>query len=249
MTKLHEILAVDGDKEGIFKKILNETQVVFQKQRNLFEEHHKKYVPQDENENAEGLEEHHSMETTVHDRLRYNNKACIDYFDVVLQKEKTNTKAKADLTVDGVTILKDVPATFLLGLENKLKLVRPVFEAIPTLPSGHTWEGDDQKGAGIYRLADPEKKFRTAKTFQHKVLYEATKEHPAQIERWEETKNVGIFITERWSGMLTSAKKAMLLQRIDKLIQATKKARQRANCEEVEDAKIGKEIFTYIMDV
>lgn len=247
MTKLHEILAVEGDKEGIFKKNIVEVQDVFNKQKVFFEGHHKRYEPFDENEKADGLEERHSMETTVHERLSQSNDACIDYFDVVLQKEKTNKKATADLVVDGITISTALPATFLLGLENKLKTLRPLFNAIPVLPTGLAWEKDEQKGAGVFRLKHPLKKFRTAKTFQHKVLYDATKEHPAQIERWEETKNVGTFYTDIWSGALTPAEKAILLQRIDKLIQATKKARQRANCEEVEEIKIGKEIFGYIM--
>ena len=82
--------------------------------------------------------------------------------------------------------MKVVPATLLLGLESRLKMVRDVYAEIPTLPPGGKWVKDTNEGNDIYFNENIETRFKTAKTFVHKVLYEATKEHPAQIEKWEE---------------------------------------------------------------
>ena len=46
--------------------------------------------------------------------------------------------------------------------------------------------------------------------------------------------------------MISPAEKSALLGRIDKLIQATKKARQQANAAEVVNREIGRKIMDYI---
>lgn len=83
-------------------------------------------------------EEHKEMVTTVHDKLDYMlNQHIVPYLDAVLQKERANQDAKADIVVDGIVLAKDVPATFLLGLEEKLKRVHEVLDKIPTLAPPH----------------------------------------------------------------------------------------------------------------
>ena len=245
MPKLHELLAVEGDLEGTFKKILAEAKVTFEKRVAHFFEIHKKLEMFAEDA-KEAPEEHQEMVTTVQDKLDYVREHVVRYFDAVLQKEATNQSATADLVIDGKTIAPNLPATFLLGLESRLKIVRSLYEQIPTLPPGIKWEKAPEKGDHVYRAVYSEEKFKTAKTFQHKVLYHATKEHPAQIERWEEVENVGKYTTDKWSGMLSPAEKSLLLGRFDKVIRAVKKARQRANTTEVEKTTIAEALFAYI---
>ena len=191
-------------------------------------------------------EEQQELDCTVKDKMDYMAGHIVRYFDAILQKEKTNQSAVADLIVDGVVIAEKLPATFLLGLEKRLKLVREVYKQIPTLPLGKKWLEDSTMGQGVYLCHTPDEKFKTRKVFRFNVLYEATPEHPAQIEKWEEQENVGKYVTVTWSGMITSAKKSSILGRVDKLIRATKKARQRANAAEVVELSVGKEIFDYI---
>ena len=253
--KLHELLAVEGDLEGIYKKILDETLSTFSKKAThflgmektcrIFDE-----KKQDETPPPQRLE----MVTTVKEKLDYTSRHVIRYLDAVLQKEVTNQLARADLEVDGVVLGSSLPATFLLGLETKLKNIRKVYDAIPTLPPAIKWEKDEGLGEGVYRRTHPEKQFKTAKTFQHKVLVAAQfpKEGeggtslPAQIEKWEENQNVGEYTTEQWSGMLSPTEKSQIIGKIDKVIRAVKKARQRANSTEVQKVTIGKKIFDFI---
>jgi len=245
MSKLHELLAVEGNIESAYRKALEETKTTFQKRPAHFFGRHKTLEMFDENA-PKAPDEYQELQTTVQEKLEYQADHIIRYLDAVLQKERTNQEARADLVVDGVTLASDVPATFLLGLENKLKTIRSVYDVIPTLPPGVKWEPDESKGAHVYRRVHPEEKFKTARTFRHKVLYEATKEHPAQIEKWEETENVGKYIENQWCGMLSPAEKSTILGRLDKLIRATKKARQKANATEVVHVTIGKELFDFI---
>ena len=114
-----------------------------------------------------------------------------------------NTNTVPDIIINAKILVKEVPSTTLLGLESKIKQWREVLDSVPTLPPGTAWERDDKIGKDVYRRKHPEEKFRTAKTFKHTVLVPPTDKHPAQIEKWQEDVNVGKYITESWSGMLT----------------------------------------------
>lgn len=249
--KLHELLAVEGDLQTGADQIVQETTNTFTKKPDHFTGFHKTYKPFTEGEvlheaERQANEGEKAVDETVGGKLDWTAKQVGRWLDVVLQKEATNQSAKADLILDGETIAKDLPATFLLGLETKLKKLRAMYHVIPTLQPGITWIEDPSKGKGIYKAKDPEQKFRTKQTIQHKVLYEATDKHPAQIEKWTENINIGVFATEKWSGMMSVAEKAAVLDRIDNLMRAVKQARQRANTQEAVEMKIADQLFDYI---
>ena len=244
---LHELLAVESDLEGTFKKIVEEAKITFTKKEALFHGFHRKLEMFDETDKTEYPEENKEIDETVPGKLKYVFPSIERYFDALYQKESTNQLAKADLVVNGETLATDLPATFLLGLESRLKQVRDLLVTIPTLEPGIKWVPDTNRGEGIYVNDPPEEKLKTAKTFQHKVLYDATEKHPAQIEKWEETINVGKFIRTIWNGKMSPLDKSNLLNRLDTLIQAVKKARQRANTQEVNTNKVAKNILNYVL--
>lgn len=246
MPKLHELLAVEGDLEGTYKKILEETKANFTKHPDRYFGQHQRIENFDENAQPEP-DTHKEMDDTVPAKLTYTEGHIVRYFDAVLQKERTNQEARADLAVDGKTIAENVPATFLLGLENKLKMVRSaIYETIPTLQPGIAWDKDESQGPNVYHRRYPEEKFRTKKVIKNHVRAEATKEHPAQVDTYSEDEKVAKVITDTWCGMISSAEKSDLLGRVDTLLRAVKKARQRANTTETVNVTIGKELFAYI---
>lgn len=252
-SMLHEILAVEVDAQGTANRIIPETIHTFKEKAAHFNGAHRtlKMFKGDDDaatvatEKAE--EQIQEMVTTVHDKLEYTLDQLVRYWDIVLQKEATNQDAVADLiTADGTVIAKDVPATFLLGMETKLKTLRGVYEMIPTLAPGLKWIPDPTIGKHTYRIETPETRAKTAKSFQHKVLVAATDKHPAQIEKWEETINVGAYTKEVWSSALTATEKSAFIGRIDDLIQATKQARMRANSTPVTKDTIGSKLVAFI---
>jgi regulator of sigma D len=249
MGKQHELLAVEGDLQGTAKKVVDEAIQTFSKRADHFQGHIKTLTMFDEarQETEGGVTERKELVSTVDDKLKYVFGHIVNYYDAVLQKESTNQKAVADLTLDGKVIGKDLPATFLLGLETKLKSIRAMLEAIPTLPPGIAWELDATAKGGVYKTTHPITTYKTEKRIQHKVMYEATENHPAQIQAWNEDEKIGKYNTEQSSGMLTTAEKSARLAKVDRLIQAVKKARQRANNIEVVKANIGKTLTDYIM--
>lgn len=253
-TKLHELLAVEADVEGKYKRIVAETTKDFKDKPALFMGSVRTLAMFEEGDKTDYPAEHQEMTTTVRERLMYTAKSIIPYFDTLFRKEKTNGIASSDVIVDGVVLMENVPATFLLGMENRLAKLREMYECIPTLPIGVAWEPDPSRGTDVYKMTHPEEKMKTAKKFQHQVLVPAMfppeghggQSLPAQIEKWEEVENVGKFTKEVWTGVLPSAKKAAILERIDKLIRAVKQARQRANRADVVTDKIGDTIISFI---
>lgn len=245
MSKMHELLAVESDVQGQYRIIVNETINLFNKEH-IFKGFVKKLKMFDEDQAHLNTSEHSEIGTTVPARLDYNSSFIVKYLDVVLQKESTNQLAVADIIVDGIVLAEKVPATFLLGLENKLKEIRNIYMAIPTLDVSVKWEEATDIGKNIYRQVHPETAVKTKKMFQHQILVEPTQFHPAQVEKWEEQIPVGTFTKENWCSMITSTRKAQLLERIDKLSNAIKKARQRANNTEVIKVNIGEKLMNFI---
>lgn len=245
MAKLHEILAVEGDLEATAKKIAEEAIDTFRKKPDHFVESVRSLTMFDENRSGENTREHKAMVTTVADKLGWVKKVVSKSWDNMYAKERANQEAKADLVVDGVVIAKAVPATMLLSLESRLKALREVYASIPTLQPGIDWQKDGSR-KDTYRSAAPEVRMKTEKTLTPVVLYEATKEHPAQVKELTSDKPVGRIEEQKYSSMLSPADKSDMLERVDNLLRAVKKARQRANTVEATKIKIGELLFDYV---
>jgi len=246
--KLHELLAVEGDLAGVYTSIVSETNTNFKKHPERYFGQHVRVELFDVDAPKES-DLHKELDDTVKNKLDYTSDHIIRYLDAVLQKEKTNQIAFGDIEVDGVKIASNVPATFLLGLETKLKKIKnDVYLSIPTLQPGIKWEDDSShEKKGVYKRVLPiDEKFRTKKIRKNHVVAVATKEHPEQVEVYTEDEKVARIVTDTWCGMLSPSEKSALIGRVDKLIMAVKKGRQKANYTEIVEATIGKELFNYI---
>jgi len=248
MSKLHELLAVEADLAQASQKMLEDCLNTFAKKPDHFEGQTRSVRFFDESREGENLEETKELVSKVSERLEYALKFTGKYYDALLKKESANQTAVADLVVNGVTIAKDVPATFLLGMETRLKAVRQVLLAIPTLAPSVAWAEDVGAGQDVF-LAPTTVSFKTEKTFRHKVLVEPTDKHPAQVREWTEDVPVARVETVKRSTMWSPARKARAIERCDELLHAVKKARQRANTVEVTERAIAKDMFAYILGV
>lgn len=254
MTKLHEILAVETDKDGYFKKAVPEMIDLFKGKASRFQAHNRtlKLIGEETPEKIEAEKaesEYLAMVTTVPAELIYLSGVVVDYINILAQKDEANCNAKADVIIGGKTILRDIPATTLLSMESKLKQIRSIFEEIPTLQPGTKWNKDETMGNYVYVDTNPEVRAKTKANVMHKILVPPTDKHPAQIEKWTENSDIGYFTKVRWSGMLSVADKSTLLGRLDKLTQAIKQARQRANEQEVNTSiQIGEALFNYLYE-
>ena len=243
--QLHEILAVDADRQNAATQAIQETEVTFTKRSAHFMGQNRKITYLDEARQGENTEETKSIDDTVMKRLDFTAKRIAPHFDVLLTKEATNQRASADVVVDGVTLMENVPGTFLLSMEKRLSAMVQMYRNIPTLAPGIDWEEDPDLGQGVYR-AETGTQIRTEKVIEPVVLYEATKEHPAQVKEVSADRPVARIDNKSYSSMISPARKAVILTRLEKLMSAVKQARQRSNTTEIDDRKVGKAIFDYL---
>ncbi len=247
MSQLHELLAVEPDLKTSAEQMVGDALNTFTKKPDHFKGQVKTVVYFDAAREGENTSDEKALVTTVDDKLTYALGFLGKYYDGLLQKEATNQVAKADLVVDGTVLATGLPSTFLLGLEARLKSLRDVLIAIPTLEPSITWTEDAAAGVNVWR-ASPVAQMKSEKVFTTKVMYEATKEHPAQIKELMEDKPVARMETLSTSGMWTPARKAATIERLDKLLRATKRARQRANMADVVERTVSKELFAFVLN-
>lgn len=246
MGMLHETLAVIGDLTGKKDVVFKETLKIFKDKHHLFSGEIKTLEMFDEERKQEEVSEQTEMATTVMARLEYTSKSFINFWDAKIQKESANQKATADVLVNEQIILKAVPVTFLLEMENELANLRKVYMSIPTQKQDVEWEEDTSSGKHHFKAKHSKIALRSEKKSVFKTIAEATKEHPAQVKEVMQTRAIGRYITKQWTGTITPAKKAMMLERLDTIRMAIKKARQVANRQKVEKLAVGQTIFTFI---
>lgn len=171
-------------------------------------------------------------------------------WDLTASRDQTNTLAKADVSVADVAggahpILRGVPAPHLLWMEKQLTDVRTFVAKMPVLSSDDQWSYDE--ALGHYRT-EPIQTSRTQRTRRYEVIVQPTKEHPAQVDRYEVDDVVGTWSLVKHSGALPWDRQRELLDRIDRLRDAVKAARERANLVEVVDVSYADAIFAYLLE-
>lgn len=243
MGKLHELLAVEPETKSTAESILAETINTFTKKHDHFTAIARIYEPAVDG--GEDLPpENKAMVTTVPEKLEYTERALLKSLNLMSSKEATNTLAKSDLVIDGITVAKNVPAVVLLNLENKMKHIKQMYLSTPTLEPGEEWNVDTERK---YVFRTPQKpSHRTAKVVKPLVLAPATDKHPAQVNLQTIDERVGTWKTTKFSGMLTPVRKAELLERVDELIASIKRARCKANEQEIVKLELGSVLFQFI---
>lgn len=248
-AKLHELLAVEADLFNTQTAMVDDCKVAFEKKTDHFRGLVTVTKFFDTSRSGEDTTEEKKLVTTVGERLSYVGKFVTKYWDAMLQKEASNQTATADLIVDGETMLEGVPATFLLGMESRLKTMRDLFLKIPTLEPGAAWEDDKTAELPDVFRVDAPAGFKTEKSIEFKVLTAATDKHPAQIEKWTVDKPIARVERLISSGMWTPLRKATVISNLDNMLNAMKKARQRGNDAEVIQRIGGQKIWDYILKV
>jgi hypothetical protein len=243
MTKLNQIIAVEKGTQSRTARSITDAYHLIQKPA-LLAGISRTYRPKDEE--GESLPpESTKVQVKAEGVLRDVATAMTNLFDVVATKDWANRVAKADVVVEGRPILTDVPVSYLLFLEKQLTDLKTFLEKLPTLDAAESWTFDE--GQDVWR-ADAVETARTKKVPRNHVKYEATEKHPAQVEMYYEDVVVGTWTKVTFSGAMPTHRINQLRERIDKLQDAVKSAREEANGIEVEQQRLGGAIFDFLLE-
>jgi hypothetical protein len=241
MARLNQIIAVEkGVKSRSFQE-LTEAHHALQKPA-LVAGISRTYQPKDE-EGETLPPESTRVQVKAEQMLRDTAGILTRLFDVTATKDWANCTARADVVVDGQTLLKQVPATYLLFLEKQLTDIHTFIKKLPTLDPAEAWHRDEAQDCWA---TEPVATVRTKKVPRNHVKAEATDKHPAQVEVYYEDVQVGTWRTTKFSGALPARRVNELLERVERLQEAVKFAREEANNAEVVDQKIGEAVFAYL---
>ena len=243
MPKLNQIIAIQAGKKAQAKETLTEAYHQIKKP-DLLSGLVRTYQPRDEGGEPQP-DERKLVQVKVNDLIARVSRELTEMFDVVATQDWSNCLAKADIVVDGRKLLEGVPVTHLLFLEKQLVDIRTFIEALPTLDAGEEWEYKPEFDSFVSR---PSRSNRTKKVPKNHVKYEATKEHPAQVEMYMEDVWVGVWTTMKFSGAIPAAVRNAMLERLRKLLDAVKSAREEANNLEVRPVKVGAALLGFIFN-
>jgi hypothetical protein len=241
MAKLNQIIAVEKGVKGQSLRDLTDAHQILQKPA-LLSGIARTYRPKDE-EGEQLPPESTKVQIKAEEVIRKTAEILTKLFDVVAAKDWANTQAKADVVVDGQVLLAQVPATYLLFLEKQLVDLYTFVRKLPVLDASETWVFDASSDSWA---TEPVQTSKTKKIPRNHVKAEATEHHPAQVEVYYEDVVVGYWRTVKFSGSMPASRVNELVERVEKLQQAVKFAREEANNLEVQDQKLGAKVFQYL---
>lgn len=242
MPKLNQIVAVEKSVKSRVYGEITEMHKASQKAE-LFNGFVKNYRKKDE-EGEDYPPERKKVTQNADALLSQAATLLTELFDVTATKDWGNCHAVADVVIDGETLIKDAPVPFLLFLEKQITDLHTFLEKIPTLDEADDWSRDEN--SGLFKTS-PIATQRTKKVQRPVVLYEATKEHPAQTQMISEDVVVGYWDTVKHSGALPTPRKKQLVERVEKLSKAVKFAREQANGANADNQEIGRKVFDYLL--
>lgn len=239
--KLNQVIAIEKGTKSRSLQELTEAHHTLQKPA-LLAGISRTYRPKDE-EGEQLPPESTRVQVKAEEIIRKTSEIMTKLFDVVATKDWANCDAKADVVVDGKVLLSQVPATYLLFLEKQLIDLHTFIKKLPVLDPAETWTFDPSADSWA---SEPIQTLKTKKVPRNHVKAEATEKHPAQVEVYYEDVVIGNWRTIKFSGALPGKRVNELLDRVEKLQEAVKFAREEANNREVTEQKVGAKVMEYL---
>jgi hypothetical protein len=241
MPKLNQIIAIEKGMKSTTESEITEAYHLAQKPE-VFNGLNRIYEPKDEM--GEPLPPEQQVITmTAPELTKMFSASLVKLFDITATKVYGNTNAKADVVVDGETLLENVPVEYLLFLEKRLQDVATYINKLPILDPAVDWHFDEAKG--IF-ASDPTTTHRTKKVLRNHIKADATDKHPAQVDVYTEDETVGYWKLTRFSGAMPVPLRDQWREKVRKLQAAVKFAREEANSLHVENVSTGDAVFRYL---
>lgn len=241
LKKLNQIVAVEKDiKTRVFGR-LSEIYKLFQKP-SVFSGFAKSYRKKDE-ESEDFPPEKQVVQANAEELLKEIVREMSELFDITATKDWANTQAQADIVVDGKTLLKAAPSTFILFLEKQLRDLKAEIEKLPVLDPAEEWAFD--ASSQLYK-SPPSSTHKTKKEPRVITKFQPTEHHPGQADVVYEDRVVGYWDTVKMSAAMPTLRRRQLLERIEALSNAVKAAREQANEAEAPPKEVAKALFDYL---
>lgn len=237
----NQIIAITNGKKSQAEKELTRIHHDLKK-KDLLGGIDRTYSPVDE-AGARRPSEKKIVQTTVRKSVVEVSTMMGDLINLVSRMDMGNCEAFGTIKVGDTIIAEKVPATQLIYLEKRVQDMADFIVALPVLDAAEAWQWNPNTGC---YTSEPRENTSTAKVLNHKVLVEPTKEHPAQVSEYTIDEIVGYWKTVMLSGNMAADDKEAMLNRVRKLADAVKTAREEANMVEVPESTLGDQVTHYL---
>jgi len=243
MPKLHEVIAARTARQ---KVLLDECVVLANtaKKKELFTGLTKSFDRTDDDGAQYPPEEQHIRQRAL-SVIDAGSKALTTLADLVLTNDVGNTQAQASIVVGGVVLAEEVPVTTLMYLEKWTAHLRDFVRALPVTDAVNAWSWNEDRG--VWQSAEKQR-VKTRKDQIPVVMYEATPEHPAQVEMVSRDVVEGFWKERLFSAALSPNARRAMLENVEALNVAVKTARERANTQEVDAKTIGEALLGFVFE-
>lgn len=238
---LHQLLALREGKKTALNRVITNVYHKFQK-TDTFNGRIRTYRPIEDG-GVQLPSESQKVLDRASDLVTLAEDAWAQLIDITASVDATNATAKADVIVDGVTILTGVPATTLLWLEKQLVDMVTLWSKQSPLDPARDWSWDDTT---LTWRSEPVETIRNDKKMENHVKAAATDKHPAQVEVFTVDRPAGVWTTVSLSGLHPVQTLTDVLRRLSKLLDAVKVAREEANRVDAVHMNLGAQIFAYL---
>lgn len=245
VTRLHQILSLEKSVKGITEGEV--TRAYHDAKRvALFNGLSRVYKPRDADDRDVLPPEKKIVQLTAAEVLGRAIGAWVRRSDIIATKDLANQIARADIVIDGNTLMAQVPATTLLYFEKMLVDVRELVSKLPVLDPEVDWGVSPDHATGLWR-SQPEETFRSKKVPKAFVKSAATDKFPAQVDTFTEDIVIGTWERTLMSGALPAPVKADMLARVDELADAVKLAREHANTVDAPQVRVAQALFDHLL--
>lgn len=230
MPMLNKVNAVLTSKKPDAEKAVGEIYKTVQKEA-LFQGRTRNYRPYDEEKGQKLPPENQKVQQKVTDLIGQISRIWEEIWSLTLTQDAGNMTAKADIVVDGKTIMAGVPVTNLLYLDKQVENMVTFVKSLPTPDPSENWTPDASQG--LLR-SEATTSLKTNKEPTVIVKYAATAQHPAQTELFTKDIAIGEWTQTQFSGAIQADQKKAFLSNATKLLAAIKEAREQANTADVQ---------------
>lgn len=240
---LGQVVAIEADVRKATQRELTDAHHALQRTGMIegLERRYEKRFDEDADLPSEGTR----VQATVKEMIDATRSSLAKMFDATAARDYTNAgpEAKADVIVDGQTLIEGAPVPYLLWLDRQLTDLMTFARKLPTHDPSTEWALEDPRG--VYRSA-PVVTARQVQEPRANVIVPAQGQHPAQVMQYAENVVKGWWTQTRLTGAIPISDRAELVQRIEKLQRAVHLAREEANRVEAIEPRSGATVMAYL---
>jgi hypothetical protein len=251
-TRLHQIIPVERGVVAESLKRLGEVQHILSigGDRDPLTGIVRTYRPREDG-GVQLPDESRKVQTTVPELLATLQATMVRLFDLKFIREYANCSARANVVVNGETLLTDVPAGYLLFLENQISdLITKLIDRLPVLDAAEEWNDTDPAlPTGVWASV-PRETTRSEQVPRVQVLVPNQvidgKAFEGKFQPYMTQEVVGYWTQVKQSGQLPPRVVQAIRARAVALLEAVKVAREAANSLEIVDREAGNAVLGFI---